>query len=72
MNEQLDRIEKKLIELEAKIDETYASAHKVLTYMKWTGIITAGVIIVPLFVLPFFLSTFLASQGVGAGSVLGF
>ncbi|MEI7720113.1 MAG: hypothetical protein WCI89_02810 [bacterium] len=69
MNEQLDRIEKKMVELEGKLDATYAAAHKVLVYIKWTGIITVAVIVIPLFILPFFIPSFLASQGVGAGSI---
>ena len=65
MNEQLDRIEKKLLELEGKIDTTYAAAHKTYTYIKWTGIITIAFIIIPLFILPFVIPAFLSSQGVG-------
>ncbi len=72
MDEQLDRIEKKLLELEGKQDLTYTAAHKVLTYIKWTGIITVAVIVIPLVILPFFIPSFLASQGVGnLNSVLG-
>ena len=71
MNEQLDRIEKKILELENKLDATYAAAHKVLTYMRWTGIITIAVVVVPLFIIPFFVPSFLASQGVGNLNSLG-
>lgn len=69
MNEQLDRIETKLAQLEAKVDALYASSEKMRRYFLWTLIITIGVILIPLFILPLFLPAFLASQGVGA---LGF
>ena len=58
MNEQLDRIEKKL-------DEIYASAEKTRKYFLWTAIITIAIIIVPLLILPMVIPSFLASQGVG-------
>ncbi len=58
MNEQLDRIEK-------RIDEIYASAEKTRKYFLWTAIITVAVIIIPLLVLPMVIPSFLASQGVG-------
>lgn len=67
MNEQLDRIEVKLAELEGKLDATYASAEKMRKYFLWTMIITVVVIVVPLVLLPLFIPSFLASQGVGAG-----
>lgn len=69
MNEQLDRIEAKLVQLEGKVDALYASSEKMRRYFLWTLIITIGVILIPLFILPLFLPAFLASQGVGA---LGF
>ena len=72
MNEQLDRLEKKLLELEAKLDATYTAAHKTYVYIKWTGIITIGAIAIPALILPFVIPTFLASQGVGSmNSILG-
>lgn len=66
MNEQLDRIETKLAQLEAKVDALYSSSEKMRRYFLWTLIITIGVILIPLFILPLFLPAFLASQGVGA------
>lgn len=66
MNEQLDRIERKLIELEGKIDETAATLHKMRRYTLWAGIITVAVIVIPLLLLPAVLPGFLTSQGVGA------
>jgi hypothetical protein len=65
MNEQLDRIEIKLIELEGKIEATRASSEKVRKYILWTGIITAACIIIPLFILPFVIPSFLTAEGVG-------
>lgn len=65
MNDQLDRIEKKLLEIEGKVDALYGIEEKVRTYMMWTAIITAVMILLPLLVIPFVLPAFLASQGVG-------
>ena len=65
MNEQLDRIEARLQALEGKIDLTYQAAHKVVVYMKWTGIITVAAIAIPAVIIPFLIPSFLASQGVG-------
>ena len=62
---QLDRIEVKLAELQAKIDATFVSAEKTRKYMMWTAIITVAVIVIPLLILPAVLPGFLASQGVG-------
>jgi len=63
--EQLDRIEKKLADVEVKLDATYKSAEKMRKYMMWTAIITVVVIVIPLLILPALLPSFLASQGVG-------
>lgn len=63
--EQLDRIEIKIAELQAKIEETYKSVDKMRKYMMWTAIITIAVIVIPLLILPALLPSFLASQGVG-------
>lgn len=70
MNEQLDRMEIKLAELEGKIDATFRSSEKMRKYFLWTMIITAGAILIPLLILPAVIPSFLASQGVGAGSGL--
>lgn len=67
MQEQLDRIELKLAELEGKLDATYASAEKMRKYFLWTLIITLGAIVIPLLILPAVIPSFLASQGVGLG-----
>lgn len=63
MNEQLDRIELKLAQLEGKADATFKSSEKMRKYFLWTVIITVGAIIIPLFLLPLFVPAFLASQG---------
>jgi len=68
MNEQLDRIELKIIELEGKVDETFKSAEKVRKYMLWTAIVTVGMIIIPLLIIPFVLPAFFAAEGVSMGS----
>ena len=66
MQEQLDRIEIKLAELQGKIDEVYSSSEKTRKYFLWAGIITVAVIIIPLLILPAVLPGFLASQGIGS------
>ena len=65
MQEQLDRIEIKLAELQGKIDATYVSSEKMRKYFLWTMIITIGAIVIPLLIIPFVLPAFFASQGVG-------
>jgi hypothetical protein len=53
---------KKLVELEAKVDAIYASVEKTWKYFMWTMIITVVVLILPLiglvFVLPSFFSAY--------------
>jgi hypothetical protein len=61
MNEQLDRMEIKLAELQGKLEETLASVEKMRKYMLWTGIVTLAVIILPLLILPAVLPAFLGS-----------
>ncbi len=58
---QLDRIEKKLADLEVKVDAALKSSEKVRKYMMWTAIITVAVIVIPLFILPLLLPAFLSS-----------
>ncbi len=65
MQEQLDRIEKKLADLEGEIGAVYASSEKMRKYFLWTLIITVAVIVIPLVLLPLFLPAFFQSQGVG-------
>ena len=67
MNEQLDRMELKLAELEGKIDAAYTSAEKTRKYIFWTMMVTIGAIAIPMVLLPLFVPAFLASQGVGLG-----
>ena len=67
MQEQLDRIEIKLAELEGKVDEAITSSQKVSRYLRWGFWITVGAILIPLFILPLFLPAFFASQGLGGG-----
>lgn len=64
MQEQLDRMEIKLAELEGKLDATYASAEKMRKYFLWALYITIGAIVIPLLLLPAVIPAFLASQGV--------
>ena len=63
--EQLDRIEMKLAEVEGLAQKTFESQEKMRKYALWTMIITVAVIVIPLLILPALLPTFLASQGVG-------
>ncbi len=60
-NSQLDRIEKKLADVEVKLDAVLKSSEKMRKYFLWTLIITAAVIIIPLFILPLLLPAFLNS-----------
>ncbi len=64
MNEQLDRMELKLAELEGKIDAAYQSVEKMRKYFLWTGIITAAVIVIPLLIIPFILPAFFSGEGI--------
>ena len=58
----MENMEKKLLELEAKIDKIYESVEKTRKYFLWTTIITLILIIVPIiglfFVIPNFLSSY--------------
>ncbi len=65
--EQLDRIEKKLADVEVKLDAVFKSSEKMRKYFLWTLIITAAVIIIPLFILPLLLPAFLSSVTLPAG-----
>ena len=67
MNEQLDRIEAKLVELSEQLDKTYRSAEKMRKYFFWTMIITVALIVIPLLVLPFVIPAFLQSVEIPAG-----
>ena len=67
MEEQLNRMEVKLAELQGKLDQVYASSEKMRKYFLWAFWITIGAILIPLLILPAVLPSFLASQGIGAG-----
>ncbi|HEY4501538.1 MAG TPA: hypothetical protein VJJ20_00525 [Candidatus Paceibacterota bacterium] len=67
MNEQLDRMELKLAELEGKVDAAYESSEKMRKYILWGFWITVGVIVVPLLILPLLLPAFLSSVAIPAG-----
>jgi len=61
---------KKLIELEEKINRIYISVEKTRKYFFWTMIITVAVVVLPLlglmFVLPSFMQNYVGSlQGLG-------
>jgi hypothetical protein len=60
MDEQLNRLEK-------KIDALYASAEKTRKYFLWTLIITAGAILIPLLILPLVIPLFLQSVALPPG-----
>jgi hypothetical protein len=67
MNEQLDRIEKKMLELEGKLDAVYGSSEKMRKYMLWGFWITVAVIVLPLMLLPLVIPAFLQSVALPAG-----
>lgn len=67
MQEQLDRMEIKLAELEGKLDAVFVSSEKMRKYFLWALFITIGAILIPLLILPAVIPAFLASQGVGLG-----
>jgi hypothetical protein len=67
MNEQLDRIEVKLAELEGKIDASFQSTEKMRKYMLWGFWITVGAILIPLLILPLVIPAFLSSLALPAG-----
>lgn len=69
MNEQLDRIEVKLAELQGKLDEVGESARKARLYLQVALWVTVGAILVPLLILPMLIPAFLGALGGGA---LGF
>ena len=60
-------INKKINELEKKIDDIYLSVEKTRKYFLWTGIITVAVIVLPLigliFVLPSFINSYVGTLG---------
>jgi len=66
----MENIEKKIIELEEKVDRVYESVEKTRKYFLWTMIISVAVIVIPLiimmFVLPSFISNYTSSlSGLG-------
>ncbi len=61
MNEQLDRIEAKLAELETRVALTYAAAEKTRKILWWTGVITVAAIAIPVLLIPLFLPAFMSS-----------
>lgn len=63
MNEQLDRMEVKLAELQGKLDQVYESSEKMRKYFLVALWITVGAILLPLLVLPLIVPAFLSSVG---------
>jgi hypothetical protein len=66
-----DELAVKIIELNAKLDAIYVSAEKTRKYIKWTGIISIGVIVIPLLIFPFVLPAFFSAEGVDTSSLQG-
>jgi hypothetical protein len=56
-----EEISKKLEEMSAKIDDVHKFTHKIMTYNKWTLIVTGLMIVLPLLglvlAIPFYLRT---------------
>ena len=61
----------KLAELDAKLDDIFTSAEKTRKYIKWTAIISIGVIVIPLLIFPFVLPAFFNAEGVDTSSLQG-
>jgi type IV secretory pathway component VirB8 len=61
----MENNEKKLIELEEKINNIYISVEKTRKYFLWTMIITIVLFVLPIigiiFILPSFLNTYLSN-----------
>lgn len=57
----MENTDKKLIELEEKIDKIYISVEKTRKYLKWTLIITVVLFILPLIGLLLVIPNFLKS-----------
>lgn len=68
---QLDRMERKMAELEGKIDAVYTSSEKMRRYFLWTGIVTVAVIVVPLILLPLVLPAFFSAEGISSQTLQG-
>ncbi len=62
-----EKIEKKLSEIEAKVDAVFASSEKMRKYFLWTLVITIVVIVGPLLILPFVIPAFLSSVTLPSG-----
>jgi len=54
-------IEKKLTDLENKIDNVYITVEKTRKYIWWTMIVTIAVIIIPIIAIIFVIPSFLNS-----------
>ncbi len=67
MNEQLDRIEKKLADFEIKIDAIHKSSERTRKAFMWTLIITVALIVLPLLALPAMIPLFMQSLVLPAG-----
>lgn len=67
MDEQLSKVQEKLLEVQAVVEETNAAMRKLSTYAKWTAIITIAVIVIPLLIIPLLIPAFLASVALPPG-----
>jgi hypothetical protein len=67
MNEQLDRIELKLAELQGKIETMSQSTEKTRKYLMWGFWVTIAVIVIPLLLFPLVLPAFMQSLVLPAG-----
>ena len=67
MQPDLERIEKKLADVEQKVDAVYRSSEKMRKYFLWTLMITLAVIVLPLLALPFVIPAFLQSVTIPTG-----
>jgi len=54
-------IEKRMSELERKIDEIYVSVEKTRKYFFWTMIITLAIVILPLIAMMFVIPSFIGN-----------
>ena len=67
MQDELIKVQEKLLEIQGVVEKTYTSMEKMRAYAKWTAIITVALIVLPLLGLVFALPSFMNSLSLPAG-----